>query len=259
MASLKEMDKGNSVKLILTVNGQVKEPTFSSLPALGPKCCHFWAIELPLASPPFHSLCYSKAEPPHMDPLMHICAEPKPSVMLQAYSPTTALPKYLVCCRRRAAESGSLPVPLSPGSVVLTQLFYLVLKPLDLASPSAWLCFSVFILLVLEVKALPGNLSLARNLFGHPLWMEASILGVSFYSHCHCFCRSCSEVSPAVRPPAPSSSRRRPSHQCSQQMICPLARIWRILLWYVYPGAFLLLFHPLLNIFSLTRSCSVDV
>lgn len=30
MASLKELDKGNSVKLVLTVNGQVKEPTSSS-------------------------------------------------------------------------------------------------------------------------------------------------------------------------------------------------------------------------------------
>ena len=30
MASLKEMDKGNSVKLVLTVNGQVKEVTSSS-------------------------------------------------------------------------------------------------------------------------------------------------------------------------------------------------------------------------------------
>lgn len=41
MASLKEMDKGNSVKLVLTVNGQVKEPTSSSLPALVPKCSNF--------------------------------------------------------------------------------------------------------------------------------------------------------------------------------------------------------------------------
>lgn len=84
---------------------------------------------------------------------MHVCAEPKRSVMLQAYSLNAALPKQLVCCRRWAAESGSPPVPLSPGSVVLTQLFYLVLKPLDSASPSAWLCFSLFILLVLEMKA----------------------------------------------------------------------------------------------------------
>lgn len=38
MASLKEMDKGNYVKLILTVNGQVKEPGFSSPLALGH--CH---------------------------------------------------------------------------------------------------------------------------------------------------------------------------------------------------------------------------
>jgi len=73
--------------------------------------------------------------------------------MLQACSLNPALPEHLVCRRRWAAESGSLPVPLSPGSVVLGQLFYLVLKPLDLASPSAWLCFSLFILLVLEMKA----------------------------------------------------------------------------------------------------------
>lgn len=33
MASLKEMDKGNSVKLVLTVKGQVKNPTSSSPPA----------------------------------------------------------------------------------------------------------------------------------------------------------------------------------------------------------------------------------
>lgn len=41
MASLKEMDKGNSVKLVLTVNGQVKKLTSYSLPAQGPKCCYF--------------------------------------------------------------------------------------------------------------------------------------------------------------------------------------------------------------------------
>lgn len=58
-----------------------------------------------------------------------------------------------MCCRRWVTECGSLAVALSPGSVVLTQLFYLLLKPLDLAPPSAWLCFSLFILLVLEMKA----------------------------------------------------------------------------------------------------------
>lgn len=41
MASLKEMDKGNPVRLVLTVNGQVKELTLASLPVQGPKCCHF--------------------------------------------------------------------------------------------------------------------------------------------------------------------------------------------------------------------------
>lgn len=37
MASLKEMDKGNCVKLVLTVDGQVKETRTSSLLVLGHK------------------------------------------------------------------------------------------------------------------------------------------------------------------------------------------------------------------------------
>lgn len=53
---------------------------------------------------------------------MHTCAEPKPSVMLQAYSLKTVLPKHLMYHRRQAEECGSLPVPLSPGSVVLDVL-----------------------------------------------------------------------------------------------------------------------------------------
>lgn len=51
---------------------------------------------------------------------------------------------------------------------------------------------------------------------------------------CRCFCCSCSEVSPAVPLPIPSLYQRPPSHQCSQQMICPVARTWRILLGYMY-------------------------
>lgn len=84
MASLKEMDKGNPVRLILTVNGQVKGLTLSSLPVPGPKCCHFSAPEPPLPVLLF-LLCYSKAELTNMDLLMHICAEPETCVMLQAY------------------------------------------------------------------------------------------------------------------------------------------------------------------------------
>ncbi|XP_031967632.1 uncharacterized protein LOC116445277 [Corvus moneduloides] len=81
MASLKEMDKGNPVRLVLTVNGQV-ELTITDL-------------------------------------LMHICAEPETAVMLQAYPLNTVLPEHLVCRRRWAADSCSLPVPLSPESLLL--------------------------------------------------------------------------------------------------------------------------------------------
>ncbi|XP_068874067.1 rab9 effector protein with kelch motifs-like isoform X4 [Aphelocoma coerulescens] len=81
MASLKEMDKGNPVRLVLTVNGQV---------------------ELTI-----------------MDLLMHVCGEPETTVMLQAYPLNTVLPEHLVCHRRWTADSCSLPVALSPESLLL--------------------------------------------------------------------------------------------------------------------------------------------
>lgn len=73
---------------------------------------------------------------------MHTRAEPKPSVMLQAYSLNTVLPKHLMYHRRRADEHGSLPVPLSPGSVVLNIDVLPCAEALGFSTPSAWLCFS---------------------------------------------------------------------------------------------------------------------
>lgn len=79
MASLKEMDKGNSVKLVLTVDGQVKETRTSSLPVLGHKplqLCQF-GTRLLLLSTYFSSLYYFKAEACHTDLLIHVCTEPQ--------------------------------------------------------------------------------------------------------------------------------------------------------------------------------------
>lgn len=175
-----------------------------------------------------------------MDLLMHTCAEPKPSVMLQAYSLKTVLPKHLMYHRRQAEERGSLPVPLSPGSVVLD-----VLPCAKAPGFCTSQCLALFFSLCSvgagdESWAVPlqGICPLQDIFFAHPPWMETSTLCVFFYSHCCCFCHSFSEVSPAVHLPTPSSPQRPPSHQCSQQMMCPWVRTWRILLWYVYPGAF---------------------
>lgn len=78
---------------------------------LGPRISFFALLFL---------LCYSKVKLTNLNLLMHVCAEPESSVVLLAYPLDTVLPEHLVCGRRRAANSCSLPVSLSPESLALT-------------------------------------------------------------------------------------------------------------------------------------------